>query len=81
MSYNNLSADELTREQLKDNITFMNDASQFLADREDYYSDNPEDIYDRYLEHFRYQNVNEVSAMRDLYLAQDYQNKGDQEGL
>ena len=81
MSYNNLSADELNREQLKDNITFMNDASQFLADREDYYSDNPEDIYDRYLEHFRYQNVNEVSAMRDLYLAQDYQNKGDQEGL
>ena len=48
MSYNNLSADELNREQLKDNITFMNDASQFLADREDYYSDNPEDIYDRY---------------------------------
>ena len=81
MSYNNLSAEELNREQLTDNITFMNDASQFLADREDYSSDNPDDIYDRYLEHFRYQNVNEVSAMRDLYLAQDYQNKGDQEGL
>ena len=81
MSYNNLSAEELDREQLTNNIEFMNDASQFLADREDYYSDNPDDIYDRYLEHFRYQNVNEVSAMRDLYLAQDYQNKGDQDGL
>ena len=81
MDYNNLSAEELTREKLTDNATFMADASQFLADREDYYSDNPDDIYDRYLEHFRYQNVNEVSAMRDLYLAQDYERKGNEAGL
>ena len=39
------------------------------------------DIYDRYLEHFRYQNVNEVTAVRDMYQAQDYINKGDEEGL
>jgi hypothetical protein len=57
------------------------DARAFLADREDYYSDNPEDIYDRYLEHFRYQNVNEVTAVRDMYQAQDYKSKGDDEGL
>ena len=81
MDYNNFSAEELTREKLTDNAAFMADASQFLADREDYYSDNPDDIYDRYLEHFRYQNVNEVSAMRDLYLAQDYERKGNQAGL
>ena len=79
--YSILEADELEREQLTKNSSFMNDASQFLADREDYYSDDADDIYDRYLEHFRYQNVNEVSAMRDLYLAQDYESKGDEAGL
>jgi len=79
--YSMLEADSLEREQLTSNSSFMNDASQFLADREDYYSDDADDIYDRYLEHFRYQNVNEVSAMRDLYLAQGYENDGDEEGL
>ena len=79
--YSILEADSLEREQLTSNSSFMNDASQFLADREDYYSDDADDIYDRYLEHFRYQNVNEVSAMRDLYLAQGYENDGDEEGL
>ena len=71
----------LTRENLTQNVNFLSDARAFLADREDYYSDNPEDIYDRYLEHFRYQNVNEVTAVRDMYQAQDYKSKGDDEGL
>ena len=81
MSYTELSKEELNRENLINDTDFIYDAKQFLYDREDYQSDNDEDIYDRYLEHFRYQNVNEVSAMRDLYLAQDYERKGNQAGL
>ena len=79
--YTQFSQEDLTRENLINNIGFITDASNFLAEREDYYSDNVEDIYDRYLEHFRYQNVNEVTAVRDMYQAQDYKRKGDDEGL
>ena len=78
--YTQFSQEDLTRENLINNTNFINDASQFLADREDYFSLDREDIYDRYLEHFRYQNVNEVTAVRDMYQAQDYINKGDEEG-
>ena len=31
---------------------------------------NKEDVYDAYMEHFRYQNVNEVTAAKDLLYAQ-----------
>lgn len=79
--YTKFAQEDLTRKNLINNTKFINDASQFLADREDYFSTNREDIYDRYLEHFRYQNVNEVTAVRDMYQAQQYQNKGDEEGL
>ena len=81
MSYTEFSKEELNRENLINDVDFIYDAKQFLYDREDYQSDNAEDIYDRYLEHFRYQNVNEVSAVRDMYLAQEYQQQGDDEGL
>ena len=79
--YTKFAQEDLTRKNLINNTKFINDASQFLADREDYFSTNREDIYDRYLEHFRYQNVNEVTAVRDMYQAQQYKNKGDEEGL
>ena len=46
----------------------------FLLIEKTYFSD-AEDIYDRYLEHFRYQNVNEVTAVRDMYQAQNYKIK------
>ena len=81
MSYTQMSKEELNKDNLIKDVDFIYDAKQFLYDREDYQSDNNEDIYDRYLEHFRYQNVNEVSAVRDMYLAQDYERKGDDEGL
>ena len=76
-----MSKEELNKDNLIKDVDFIYDAKQFLYDREDYQSDDNEDIYDRYLEHFRYQNVNEVSAVRDMYLAQDYEKKGDDEGL
>ena len=81
MSYTQFSKEELNRENLINDVDFIYDAKQFLYDREDYQSDSAEDIYDRYLEHFRYQNVNEVSAVRDMYLAQEYEQQGDDEGL
>jgi len=81
MSYTQMSKEELNKENLINDVDFIYDAKQFLYDREDYQSDDNEDIYDRYLEHFRYQNVNEVSAVRDMYLAQEYEQKGDDEGL
>ena len=71
--YTNLEKDKLNRENLINDFDFLNDASQFLYEREDYSSDDPEEIYDRYLEHFRYQTVNEVSAARDMYYVQDLQ--------
>ena len=81
MSYTQMSKEDLNKENLMKDIDFIYDAKQFLYDREDYQADNNEDIYDRYLEHFRYQNVNEVSATRDMFLAQEYEQKGDDEGL
>lgn len=81
MSYTQFSKEELNKKNLINDVDFIYDAKKFLYDREDYQSDNAEDIYDRYLEHFRYQNVNEVSAVRDMYLAQEYQQQGDEEGL
>ena len=79
MSYTEFSKDQLNRENLINDVDFIYDAKQFLYDREDYQSDNNEDIYDRYLEHFRYQNVNEVTAVRAMYLAQEYEQQGDDE--
>ena len=79
--YTQFSEEDLNRENLINNINFITDASQFLADRENYFTDNADDLYDRYLEHFRYQNVNEVTAVRDMYQAQAYERDGDQEGL
>ena len=37
--YTKFAQEDLTRENLTNNTKFINDASQFLADREDYYSD------------------------------------------
>ena len=54
--YTTFSKEKLTRENLVKNFNFISDARAFLADREDYYSDDPNEVYDRYLEHFRYQN-------------------------
>ena len=81
MSYTTFEKDKLNKENLINDVDFIYDAKQFLYDREDYQSEDNEDIYDRYLEHFRYQNVNEISATRDMFLAQEYEQKGDDEGL
>ena len=75
--YTQFSQEDLTRENLIENSMFIKDAGKFLRDRENFTSFDPEEIYDQYLEHFRYQNVNEVTAVRDMYQAQAYKEKGD----
>lgn len=81
VDYTTLSDDELNRENLTSNFKFLNDASQFLAERNDLYLTDANEIYDAYLEHFRGQNVNEVTAVKDMYQAQNYKRDGDDAGL
>ena len=71
MSYNLYESEDLNKELLIQNEDFLMDAAGFLGQREDFSSDNPEELYDRFMEHFRYQNVNEITATRDLFYAKD----------
>jgi len=73
MSYAGSTKDKLTKEELLKNDSFIEDAGLFLIDRGGYDADDikdPNDLYDAYMEHFRYQNVNELTASRDLIYAQ-----------
>ena len=58
---------KLDKEFLLNNHQFLEDAQMFLAEREDKEVNAPEEIYYAFMEHFRYQNVNEATALRDLY--------------
>ena len=69
MSYNLYNDEDLTKEVLLEDADFISDAAQFLGERQGFYSDNAEELYDRFMEHFRYQNVNEITATRDLFCA------------
>jgi hypothetical protein len=72
--YNNFSPEDQNKQTLTQNQDFINDAYYFLVDREGYKQSDlntPEKVYDQFLEHFRYQNVNEVTAIRDLEYAQN----------
>lgn len=65
---------ELNKDVLIQDDDFMDDASAFLMDRGGYTPDelsSNDAVYDAYMEHFRYQNVNEVTALKDLNYAQD----------
>ena len=76
MSYSLYNDEDLNKDVLIEDNDFLSDAATFLGEREGYYSNQPEEIYDRFLEHFRYQNVNEVTATRDLFYAQDADDEG-----
>ena len=72
--YNRLTPEEQKKEILTKDDKFLDDAYDFLVQREGYKDsqlNTPEKIYDQFLEHFRYQNVNEVTALRDLEYAQN----------
>ena len=73
-SYNFLDTKDKVKDNLVKDVDFIEDATEFLKNRESYsISDlnTPQKVYDAYMEHFRYQNVNEVTAVRDLEYAQN----------
>ena len=79
--YNLKAPDTMTREKLTEDKDFIKDARDFLIDREGYSIDDMSDVnnvYDQYMEHFRYQNVNEVTAIRDYNYVQDADEEGKQ---
>ena len=71
-SYNFLDKEDQTSEFLTQNEDFLNDARGFLMKRGGYSAERLQDkqeVYEQFMEHFRYQNVNEVTAVRDLEYA------------
>mgnify|MGYP006090447743 FL=1 len=73
-SYNYYEEDDKVKENIIQNRDFINDARSFLQKREDYGDEDLNDkekVYNAYMEHFRYQSVNEVTAIRDLEYAQN----------
>ena len=66
--------EKIDKDKLLADNDFIKDASYFLVDRVGYEADDlstKEDIYDAYMEHFRYQNVNEITAVNDMIYAQN----------
>ena len=73
-NYNFLDAKDKVKDNLVKDVDFINDATEFLEKRENYSIrdlNTPQKVYDAYMEHFRYQNVNEITAVRDLEYAQN----------
>jgi hypothetical protein len=72
--YHTYKQDFLNKENLMEDTDFIDDASAFLIEREGMGAedlDSKEKVYDAYMEHFRFQNVNEVTALRDMTYAQE----------
>jgi len=70
--YTSLPSEELTREKLLQDNRFLNDALSFLEKRtgkKEY--DSEDQIYDDFMEHMRFHETNEVTAVRDLMYAQE----------
>jgi hypothetical protein len=66
--------EEIDKEKLLKDEQFLDDATAFLIDRGGYDAEDlmsAENVYDNYMEHFRFQNVNEVTAVNDLLYAQN----------
>lgn len=66
--------EEINKEKLIKDEQFLDDATAFLIDRGGYDAEDlmsAENVYDNYMEHFRFQNVNEVTAVNDLLYAQN----------
>lgn len=71
--------DELDQETLASDVDFIQDASIFLSERDGYNQDmTPNEVYEAFMEHMRYQDVNEVTALRDLEYAQNANLEGKQ---
>jgi hypothetical protein len=76
--YHTYKPEFLNRDKLIEDEDFIDDASTFLIEREGKDAeelDTKEKVYDAYMEHFRFQNVNEVTALRDMTYAQEADNE------
>ena len=71
--------DTITRDDLASDTDFIADATYFLRERngEKGLMTN-EEVIDKFMEHMRYQNVNEITALRDLEYAQNADRQGKQ---
>lgn len=72
--YHEYDQKHLNKETLIEDEDFIDDASAFLIDRGGYKAeeiDTNKKVYDAYMEHFRVQNVNEVTALKDMAYAQE----------
>ena len=71
--------DTITRDDLASDSDFIADATYFLRERngEKGLMTN-EEVIDKFMEHMRYQNVNEITALRDLEYAQNTDRQGKQ---
>ena len=66
--------EEIDKEKLLKDEQFLDDATAFLIDRGGYDAEDlmsADNVYENYMEHFRFQNVNEVTAVNDLLYAQN----------
>jgi len=69
-SYN--KKEKLTKEDLVNNREFQLDALRFLGERQGLKKSlTKEEVYDRFMEHMRFHNVNEITTLRDLEYAQN----------
>lgn len=72
MYYN--EQEEINKDTLLADRNFLSDARVFLMDRGGYKPESLRDkeyVYDKFMEHFRFQNVNEATAISDMMYAQD----------
>lgn len=72
--YHEYLPEDMNKDTLLQDEDFVNDAAYFLIDRGGYAAeelDTDEKVYDAYMEHFRVQNVNEVTAIKDMTYAQE----------
>jgi len=76
-NYNKI--DELDQKTLASDVDFIEDASIFLSERDGYNEAmTPTEVYEAFMEHMRYQDVNEITALRDLEYAQNANLEGKQ---
>ena len=72
ITYADYDSSNLTKDSLLEDETFVSDARRFLTNRAGYEINELVDkdyMYDKYMEHFRRQNVNEITASKDAYYA------------
>lgn len=76
-SYN--QKDDIAEDELLSDVDFIRDAGLFLRERDGIEEPlTTQETYDKFMEHMRYQNVNEVTALRDLEYAQNSDLEGKQ---